>query len=303
MRARLLLCLTLLSASAAAQRPIHEPDDFVDPALHDRPIFLSRIVAGGVWNPTDRYRPIHGDAGFVLLTNSVYFGRWQFDYKHTEGFGEDPVSVQRCDCPDPVYFPTPPPGDATPSAPQPGRGDTLQAAFYRTSGDALRPITLRYRLSYQRRDLDTVVTSVTTGEIVERRSGHDQSFTLDADTHLRIRGFDLWGTLYFARTSRSGTTDDRAQNELAYVFRPPGFAAGEVLFRPKLTVGGLSGRGGTSLNLVNPYFEAFWRHRGTRVNFHLVWSPQVTRDGQGWKANHEIAVFADYTLWSKTFGR
>lgn len=113
----------------------------------------------------------------------------------------------------------------------------------------------------------------------------------------------MWGTLYFARTSRSGTPYDRAQNELAYVSHFPGWSAGEVLFRTKLTVGVLSGRGATGLNLINPYFETFWRHRGANVNFHLVWSPQATRNGQGWQTTNEIALFADRTLYLKMFGR
>jgi hypothetical protein len=287
MRARIFLC-AFLAASAAAQRPVYEPDDFIDPALHSGPVFFPRIVAAGVWNPTDHYRPIDGNSGFVLFTNSLYVERWQFDYKHTEAFGRDQPALQRCDCPEPVYFPTPPPDDATPAGPYAKRRDTLQLAFYHTLNATERaPVTLRYRLSFDRQDLHTVVRSIATGEIVERRSGHDQSLTVDADTHFRFLGRDVWGTLYFAHTSRSGTPhDDRAQNELAYVWRPPGRSAGEVLFR---------------LNLVNPYLEAFWRHRDTRVNFHLVWSPQAARDGDGWQFNHEIALFADYTL--KMFGR
>ena len=302
---RLLFAAALLIApSLAAQRPVFEPDDFVDPAARTGTVFVSRMSVGGVWNPSDRFRPIQGNFGFVLLTNSLYVDRWQFDYKHTEMFGEDEPAVQRCDCPDPVYFPTPPPPGATPAAPPAGRIETLQLAFYGTkNASSRRPLTLQYRLSWSRQEIGRTVTSATTGRVVERQQGHDQSFTLEADTHLSIHGRDVWGSLYVARASRSGTHDDRVQNELAYVYRPAGWAVGDVLLRTKLTLGGISDRGATGLNLVNPYFEAFWRHRRTKVNFHLVWSAERTRSGaEGWRTNQQIAVFVDRTLYSKSFG-
>ena len=259
-----------------------------------------------MWNPSDHYRPIDGYAGFVLITNSWYTGPFQFDYKHGEFAGEGAPPVRRCDCPDPVYFPTPPPRDATPAATVPERNDTLQLSFYRVSGRSSRtPSTLRYRLSFTRQQLDpTVVTSVATGEVVERRSGHDQSLTFDADTHFRVAGHDVWGTLYVAHTKVSGTTDDRTQNMFAYVSRLPGWAAGPVLFRPKLTIGGITGRGATGLNLVNPYLEAIWRHEKTKANFHLAWAAEGTRSvAEGWRTNHQVALFVDRTLYLKVFGR
>lgn len=299
------LVWAFLAVSAMAQRPVFVPDDFVDPSIHSGAVFLSRLVAGASWNRTDHSRPIQGDPGFVLLSNAFYIQRWQFTYNHTEPSPDDAQAVQRCDCPDPVYFPTPPPADATPAGPRAGRGDTVQLSFYETRHDSSRaPITLRYRLSLTRQELRTVVTSIPTGSVIESRSGHDRSLTLDADTHFGFRGRDVWGTLYFAQASRSGTPhEDRTQNELAYVWRPPGGAIGEVLYRPELAVGVISGRGATGLNLVNPSLELFWRHRDTKINVHLVWSPQATRDGGGWHLRHEIALFADRTIWLKIFGQ
>lgn len=301
MLSRLLLCAAALLAAvpAMAQRPPFEPDDFVDPAMRSGPLFMSRLVLGGVRNGSDHYRPRDGDGGFVLFTNSLYLNELQFDYKHQEVSGQDDPRVQRCDCPDPIYFPTPPPGNATPQAPPPGRSDTLQFAFYRTSDpDSPTPSTLRYRLSWTRQELDTVVTSASTGEVVELRSGHDQSFTVDADTHFVIAGRHLWGSLYFARTSRSGTPDDRTQNELAYVSRFPGWSVGPVLFRGKLTLAGITGRGATGLTVINPYLEAYWRHEKTKANFHFVWSVERTKDGvNGWRTNYQLAFFLDRILY------
>jgi hypothetical protein len=309
MRTRILLYAVafFVAMPVLAQRSPIEPDDFVDPAMRNGSLYLLRVATGVVANPSDRYRPSRGNAGFILITNSFYAGRFQFDYKHVEFAAEDdPPRVQRCDCPDPVYFPTAPPGNATPTLPPPGRSDTLQASFYRTAGRSTdTPVTLRYRVSVTGEPTDTVVTSASTGEVVERHSGYDRSFTFDADTHFRLGRYSLWGTVYFAQTSRtnSGTGPDRTQNELAYVSRLPGWAAGPVLFRPKLTIGGITGRGGPGLNLVNPYLEAYWRHERTKVNFHLAWSAEGTRSGaEGWRTNHQVAIFLDRTLWVKSFG-
>ena len=63
MRVRLLTAalLLLLAVSATAQRPIFEPDDFIDPATFGGPLFISRLIVGGVSNHADHYRPIAGD--------------------------------------------------------------------------------------------------------------------------------------------------------------------------------------------------------------------------------------------------
>lgn len=291
-----LFVLLLLAGSAAAQRPIFEPDDFLDPGMHGGTIFLSRVVAGGVWNQSDRFRPIAGDSGLVVLTNSLYTGRFQFEYEHTEFKREETGPCVRYSR-DGRAFPCRDENFQQSTDPAAQRGDTLQVAFYRT-GDR----TLRYRFSFSRQSIES--ESFNDGVLV-RRSGYDQSFTLDADTHLSLGGRGLYGTLYFARSTRSGMTsgDDDVQNEIAYVFRPPGFDAGPFLFRTKLAVGGITGRDAGGVNLINPYFETFWRHGRTKVNLHLVWSGEWTRAGAtGWRANHQVAVFLDRTLFVKIFG-
>lgn len=304
---RILLCAALLAAiPVRAQRPIVEPDDFVDPAMYDGLLFLSRAVLGGVANPSSHYRPHDENAGFVLITNSLYAGSFQFDYKHLELFGDDEAPSQRCDCPEPVYFPTAPPPRATPDAPPLGRSDTLQVAFYRISGpDSPSPATLRYRASFSRQQIATVVTSPATDSVVERHSGRDQSFTLDADTHLRLGSHELWGSLYFTQTSLTETpAADHSQNEVGYVSRPPGRAIGRVLLRPRFTIAHITGRGAPGLNVLNPYLEAVWRHEKTRVSVHLAWSGEWTKSSlEGWRPNHQIAVFVDRTLYVKSFGR
>jgi hypothetical protein len=294
-----------LASTAMAQRPVFEPDRFVDPAMRDRSLFLLGVAAGGVSNLSDRYRPTGGNAGFLVITNSLYAGPFQFDYTHTEFAGKDDPPLQRCDCPEPVYFPTPPPRNARPEIPRPARQDTLQFAFYRTSDPSSdTPATLRYRVSLSGEKIDTAVTSLSTGA-VEHRSGHDGSLTFDADTHFLLAGHHLWGTLVFGRASRTGTgTDqDRAQNELSYVARLPGWSFGPVLVLPRLTVGHISGWGAGGVNLLNPYLEAYWRHEKTKLNVHLVWSAEGTAGGaDGWRTNHHVALFVDRILLVRSFG-
>lgn len=296
------------TAAAAQQRPIFDPDDFVDPHQRQRHLFVSRLVAGFAWNAIDDYRPLGQDAGFLHITNSIYWDRFQFDYKHSEVRGVDdngPAERTLCGCSnEPVYFPTPPPDTATPEPPLPGSKETVQFAWYRQvkSRSAGPPLMLRYRLTWSHQGIEENIRSAATGELLERRSGREQSFGLDADTHVRIRGRDLWGSLQYARTTRTGTTDDRSQHELTYMHRFPAVAFQKVLVRATLTAGGVSNRGGTALNVVNPAFEAFWHDPKTRANFHLIWSPQTTRDGEtGWATRHQIAFFIDRALYVKLF--
>jgi hypothetical protein len=84
--------------------------------------------------------------------------------------------------------------------------------------------------------------------------------------------------------------------------RFPGIAFHDVLLRATLTVGGVSNRGGTALNVVNPAFEAFLHEPKTRANLHLVWSPQSTNSGNGgWETHHQIAIFVDRALYVHLF--
>jgi hypothetical protein len=300
---RSFLCATLLllATAAGAQQSSIDPDDFVDPRQHERPVFISRLVLGAGRGLIDHYRALGQDVGFVQITNTLYREHWEFGYNHTEVRGNDgPPKVFRCDCKPPIYFPTPPAPDAAPNPPPPGSKNTVLIGFYRETkaGPAAPPIMLRTRLFFSRQHIDTELRSASTEQVIDHRSGHEQSFGVDADTHFQFRGHALWGSVAYARTSSSGTIDDRTQQELTYTWRPPGWAAGLVLMRTTLTVGGVSNRGGTALNVVNPAFEAFWHSDATKANVHLVWSPQTTRDGEnGWKTTSQIALYVDRALW------
>jgi hypothetical protein len=155
---------------------------------------------------------------------------------------------------------------------------------------------LRYRLTVSRQPVNTVIKSFPAGQTLSRLSGREQSIGLDADTYFRIGGHDVYGSLLYARTVRSGTTDNRSQSEFGYMSRLPAVAIHQILVRATLTVGGVSNRGGTTLNVVNPALEAFWHNPRTGANLHLVWSPQSTNSGTGgWETHHQIAIFVDRT--------
>ena len=297
-----------MASAAAAQQPSFVPDDFVDPEqIGPHAFFVSRLVAGVARDLIDEQRPLHQDTSFLHVANSFYWKRFQFDYERTEIAGEresDPGEVQVCFCDNrPVYYPAPPAANATPAAPLPGAKDTLQAAWYQTAsrGEGRLPVTLRYRLSWSRQAIETRVVSFATGEQLARFRGNEQSIHLDADTHVRIAGRDVFGSLRFGRTTRSGTVDDRAQSELTYTARFPAAVLRRVLVRPTITVGGVSNRGGTAVNVVSPAFEAFWHDDTTRANLHLVWRPHTTRSGAGWTTTNEIVFFADRALFVKLF--
>ena len=299
------LALLVAGSAIAQQSSIFDPDDSVDPSHHDGPAFVSRLVLGGASGFVDDYRPAHQNIGFLDLANSLYWRTVQFDYKVRKVSGNIiPVSV--CGCAgSPIYFPTQPSASSIPAAPPPGMKQTTQVAWYHVmnGGPAEPPVLLRYRLSVSWQPIKTDVTSIATGE-TSHLSGAERSIGLDADTYFRIGGHDVLGSLFVARTMRTGTTDNRSQNELAYMSRFPGRALGPILVRATLTLAAVTGRGASGINIVNPAIEAFWHDPKTRMNLHLVWSPLAARSGaEGWQNFHQIAFFVDYAPYVKLFGR
>jgi hypothetical protein len=293
-------------SAAAQQRPIFDPDDAVDPRQHGDAIFISRLVLGGATNLVDDYRPLRNDGGFLLVTNSLYWSHFQLDYKHSKIFdNDDKVELQRCGCQPPIDFPTPLAAGSTPLAPPQSSKETLQfSLYYSVPGRATEPrVMLRVRLTGSRQSMDTVVRSFATQEVVEQRSGQEQSFGINADTYFRVGSHNVWGEVFYARTTQSGTTTNRSQSEVAYMSRFPAVVAGPLLLRAMLTVGAVTGRGAGGLNIVNPAFEAFWHLQASRANLHLVWSPQSTRSGNGgWETHQQIALFVDRALYVHLFG-
>jgi hypothetical protein len=301
MRALYAVVALFLAAGAVAQRPLFDPDDAVDPRHREGTLFISRLIVGGGADLADHYRPLQQNVGFISIANALYWSNFQFDYKHSEARGEEngPRIVHSCDCDGLLYFPTPPSSHSIPDAPLPGSKDVVQFAWYDRSSAA----ALRYRVTWSHQAIDTEVRSAAGGQLVSRHSGDEQSLGLEADTLIRIRGHRHFGLITLARTVRNGTPDDdRSQTELTYMSRFPAVSVGRLLLRCTLTVGGVSNRGGTALNVVNPAVEGYWQERVTGVNLHLIYSPQVMNSGtEGWKTNHQIAFFVDRALFAKLF--
>ena len=301
------LALLLGTSAAAQQRPIFDPDDTVDPRRHREALFISRLVLGGGTNLADNYRPLRRGGGLLLVSNSIYWKHIEFDYKHSKIFGnDDKIELQRCGCSPPIYFPTPPPRDSTPLAPPAASKEMLQFGFYYPvpGRPTEPPVMLRVRLTGAWQQIDTIARSSVTQEVVERPSGREQSFGIDADTYFRVGRHNVWGEVFYATTTQSGTTGNRSQRELAYMSRFPAWVAGPLLLRAMVTIGAVSGRGASGLNVVNPAFEAFWHLEASEANIHLVWSPQSTRSGAaGWETHQQVALFVDRALYVKLFGR
>jgi hypothetical protein len=304
----ILVYASIAMSAAAQQQLIGDPDDAVDPRQHDHSLFISRLMLGAGTNLTDDYRPLRNGGGFLLLTNSLYWKQIQFDYKYSSKVldNNEKIELQRCGCQAAIEFPTPPSATSTPLAPPQTTKNTLQFGFYYSvPGRASEPpVMLRVRLTGSRQTFATVIRAFPTNEITERRSGREQSFGLNADTYFHVGRHDVWGEVFYARTTQSGTTNNRSQSDFAYTNRFPAIVAGPVLLRAMLTIGAVSNRGASGVNIVNPAFEAFWHLQSSRANIHLVWSPQSLRSGTaGWETHQQIALYVDRALYVHLFGR
>jgi hypothetical protein len=290
--------------AAAQQRVVFDIDDDLDPGQRTGHLFISRLVAGAAADYVDGYRPLGDDARFVHIANSFYFSDFQIDYKHSEvRAGSGATELRSCACDPPIYFPTPPPGNAVPGPPPPGSRDLLQFAWYwhRTDAHGM-PVALRYRVSFGLDSFSRQIRSLTTREVIAHLSGHEQSFGIEGDTYFAIRGREIFGSFAYDRTARSGPPDGRSQHEITYTNRFPQIVTKWILIHPTLTIGAVSDRGGTVVNVVNPQFEAVWHHDPTDVNVHLVYSPQLLSDSaNGWQTTHQIALFVSRALFVKLF--
>ena len=302
MMRRTLLFSTIAFAIAArawGQPVVYDPDDFVDPGMHAGRLFIVRLVGGAARGLSDHDRPLGQDAAFAQFASSFYISTWQVTYKHSVvAVANGPAGVARCGCSPPLYFPTPPSSDATPAAPPPGSIDTVQFAFYLPAPGTT---PLRYRFSMTRQGFDTDIHSLA-GDVVERRAGRDLSLEAEGDIAVPIHGHAWIGTLYYSHTVRDGPTDRRSQEELTYTSRLPGWLIGPILARPIITLGRVTGRGSSGLNILNPALDTFWHHDATDVTFHLIWSPRTTRSGaEGWTTHHQIALLAERVVFLKLF--
>jgi hypothetical protein len=308
----------LTALSASAQWPIIDPDDFLNPrTTGGRPVLLSRIVLGGASNMSgDGFRPLGKNVGYVHLATSLSWRSLQFAYKRSQMKAEDGDAAvwQFIRAQQPPTNVTPeavgqfPPGvpflqtrNATPKS-----KDTLNAGWYwPVGGGGGIPVMLRSRVTFatQPIETDTVIVSSDTNNLTQRISGRERTFALDTDTWFRIAGRDVFGSLAVSQTKTTGTLADRKERALMYTNRFPSLSLNRarIVIRPTFTVGAISNRGGSAVNLVNPAIEIFRPFARTGANLHVIYSPQWVASGQQSKATHQVAVLIDRALFVKVF--
>ena len=309
-RAAAVLFVLLTSVTASAQWPLFDPDDFLGPrATGGRPVFISRLVIGGASNMSgDGFRPLGENIGYVHLANSFSWRSVQFDYERSQMKAEDGEAA--------VWRITerqegPVVGDG---GVQFGRGvsvrqtrnatpkskDTLHAAWYWPvgGGGGGIPVMLRSRVTFTTQPIETALV---TDSGTLRVAGRERSFALDTDTWFRIAGHDIFGSLAVSETKTTGTLADRDERALTYTNRFPSLSVtrAKILIRPTLTVGGISNRGGSVVNLVNPAVEIFRPFHG--ANLHVIYSPQWVANSERWRTTHQIALFIDHAVFVKVF--
>ena len=316
-RAAAVLFTLLTAVTASAQRPIFDPDDFLDQrATGGSPVLISRIVIGAASNMSgDGFRPLGDRIGYVHLANSFYWRGMQFDYKRSEMRAEDGEAAQW----EPVYLDS---GQRTEyrrtRSATPKSKDTLHAAWYWpvAGGDGI-PVMLRTRVTYTTQRIDTAfvfgtqVTPVSSHAYFNDTnvSSRERTFALDTDTWFRIAGHDVFGSLAYSETKTSGALTNpnelanRDERALTYTNRFPSMSLdkAKILIRPTLTVGGISNRGGSAVNLVNPAIEIFRPFAHSRANLHVIWSPQWAVSDKEWKTTHQVAVLIDVPVFVKMF--
>jgi hypothetical protein len=320
-RAAAVLFALLTSVTASAQWPLFDPDDFLGPrATGGRPVFISRLVIGGASNMSgDGFRPLGENVGYVHLANSFSWRSVQFDYKRSQmkAEGGEAAVWRNTQTQEPIpgsdgaQFGVPALVQQTRNA-TPKSKDTLGASWYWPVGGGGIPVMLRSRMTFTRQPIATDVVTVFRGGSkaaaftagsTQHLSGHERSFALDTDTWFRIAGHDVFGSLAISETKTSGTRADREERALTYTYRMPSLSVSrtKLLIRPTLTVGGISNRGGSAVNLFNPAVEIFRPFARTGANLHVIYSPQFVANGERWRTTHQIALLIDHAVFVKVF--
>jgi hypothetical protein len=237
--------------------------------------------------------------GFVHLANSFYWRSLQFDYKRSELRAEGGEAAVWEETPKQGVSEIRPTHNATPRS-----KDTMQAAWYWpiSAGGGNIPVMLRSRLTFNTQPIETKVVARFTNTHTAL-SGRERTFALDTDTWFRVAGHDVFGSLAVSKTKTTGTLANRDERALTYTNRFPAFSfdRAKIVIRPTLTVGGISNRGGSAVNLVNPAIEIFRPFVHTGANLHVIWSPQGTATSGGWRVTHQVAVLIDRALFVKVF--
>ncbi len=312
-RAAVVLFALLTAVTASAQRPLFDPDDFLDPrTTGGRPVFISRVVIGAASNMAgDGFRPLGENIGYVHLATGFSWRSVQFDYKRSQMKAQDGEAAvwqlirgQEVPIEGGLQFGNGFSARQTRKA-TPKSKDTLDAAWYWPvgGGGGGLPVMLRSRLTYATQPIETDLVSFASANGTQHVTGRETTFALDSDTWFRFAGHDVFGSLAFSETKTKDTLADRKERALTYTHRLPAFSINwaKIVIRPTLTVGGISNRGGSAMNLINPAVEIFRPFSRTGANLHVIYSPQRVANGEGWTTTHQVAVLIDRALFVKVF--
>ena len=287
---RLLVAVSLLSAGVlhAQQLDFFDPDDFVHPDIvGGRMVFVSRIVTGAARGYMDQYRRVGQDIGFVHVSNSLYWGGFQLDYKRCEIRGEN----GRVDGdPDPdqnrigtlQHFEN---GDRTP-APEPGPKNVTQLSWYQTFGDRL---IMRYRLVHA-----TQYAPPETFASVSGLDDSDETRMAQVDAGITHGHRTQFATVVYTELTRHSTFDRTRQRTLTIAAYLPVLRLGPSTITPRLMVGGVAGEGPV-IDIVNPSLDWSVIVPRTDAAVHLVYSP-VYRELDGGNVHHQVVLYADRAL-------
>src|SRR5258706_13796495 len=85
-RTAAVLFALLTAVTASAQRPLFDPDDFLDPrATGGRPGFISRLVIGAASDRSgDGVRPLGEHVGYLHLASSLSWRPVEFHYNRSQ---------------------------------------------------------------------------------------------------------------------------------------------------------------------------------------------------------------------------
>jgi hypothetical protein len=133
---------------------------------------------------------------------------------------------------------------------------------------------------------------------------------VDTETWFRIAGRDVYGSLAISGAKMMHTLGNRDESALTYTNRFPSLPLNRARI-PTLTVGGISNRAGSAVNLVRPAIEIFRPFARTGANLHVIYGAQWTVErvvnpetevaGGRWKVRHQVAVLIDRALFVKIF--
>jgi hypothetical protein len=337
MRVRLSLAiLFVIAASAnvhAQELDVYDVNDFVDPRAlgavtgpHGRltcpcdSFLVSRLIAGGVSDYMDVFRPTDSDASFLHLATSYYRGPWQLNWKWTQLQQEDFFPHKASSV---VVTPVPPGTNTTPLrrtplngnevfhfgtsvlySPTPNDRNTMQLARYFTVASSI----IRMEATWTRteyRDLVRTTNSAKT-DIVSR---YKNELGFEGDIPWRVGRFPLITSLTYEGRSTPADRSGAASRRVTLLQRVPRISFHRWSLDSAVAVGSVRGGGRLSnvvvqpsLHLVSPTIPF------VDVRLNIRYAPAIgglrpapSRKNAQSETVNQLAVFIDRAVFAKRF--